>query len=152
MASTISICIPTIDRVDCLRQLLSALAPQAIRHSCNIYVSDKASTDGTAAYLGGMTDTKFHRHESRIPPDDNHALVAQVARADGCDCIYPLGDDDFISDGGLGLLLRVLDRTKPDLFVLNGWHTDAELRPRRSHLPDELAGCRLLIRDEVQQP
>lgn len=159
-APLLSICIPTYNRRDLLRETLNSLTRQtghdaeqatdrAIGHAIGpgqveICVSDNGSEDGTAAFLQSFAETQapntaFFGFRYQIQPenlgiDRNMQAVTAMGRGR---YIFPLGDDDVLTETGLAVILDAL-KDAPDVMILNGWHTDHQLNPRQHHLPQAL--------------
>lgn len=135
----LSICIPTLNRVDFLRFSLQGLLPAAQSAGVEVCVSDNASADGTQDLLNELSAQypclRIRRSEVKL--DIDASMLAAIAMGSG-EYIYPLGDDDCLESGGLPLLLSYLSRGD-DAVVLNGWHTGPQLQKKSKHL-DDLAG------------
>jgi glycosyltransferase involved in cell wall biosynthesis len=136
----LTVCIPTINRLGLLAQLLDGLLPQAAALGVDIFVCDNASTDGTGDYLRGVAANNcflsYKVNEKTVPIDAN---MFSVMSGRSSTYIYPLGDDDFISDGALA---KIVDELKfsPDLLVLNSRITDIDFNILDGGLPGELHG------------
>jgi glycosyltransferase involved in cell wall biosynthesis len=138
---TLSICIPTYNRLEYLKALLDNLLPLAQSKGVEVCVSDNNSMDGTKDYIHSIA--KYFTHNFRYKIQGNNiGIDRNMMEALGLGSgkyIYPLGDDDMLLDNSLDELLGELNNDF-DLLVLNGWHTDPELTPNRKHLSDELSG------------
>lgn len=140
-APTLSICVPTFNRRDLLRETLSSILPAAKRLGVEVCVSNNKSTDGTEDYLrtleqefrGVLTHVTQAEHTGI---DRNMMSVICMGRGR---YIYPIGDDDVLADGAIESLLAAIE-DGPDVLILNGWHTDAELTPQREHLVESIKG------------
>lgn len=137
----LSICIPTFNRLHYLRQLLEAVLPQAELLGVEVCVSDNNSQDGTALYLESLTARynmviRYIIQSENIGLDRNMIEVIAMGRGQ---YIYPIGDDDILIDGSLKEILQELE-TECDVLMLNGWHTNPVLVPKKIHLPDTIAG------------
>lgn len=136
----LSICIPTLNRLDFLKASLSELLPAAQLLGVEVCVSDNASSDGTASFLAGLVSQypclKVRKFDVKV--DIDSSMMAAIAMGTG-EYIFPLGDDDCIEPGALGLLLTYLHR-QDDMVVLNGWHTGPQLQKIHLHLGDDFAG------------
>ena len=137
----LSICIPTFNRLEYLKELLEKLLPQAKMRQVEICVSDNNSTDGTHNYIEDIARQsvghfKYYIQKQNVGIDKN--MMNAISMGSG-KYIYPLGDDDMLPDGSLDkLLIDMINEF--DLLVLNGWHTDPDLTPVREHLSGSLAG------------
>jgi glycosyltransferase involved in cell wall biosynthesis len=121
--SLISICIPTRNNADYLKESLDSLAPQAKPYGIPIYVSDNASTDNTLEMLSSFKKEVypllyFRSNKRNLGFDQN--LVSAVTMASS-KYVWPLGDrrrllpnslrrvHDLLSRNDLSLLLLSLD-------------------------------------------
>lgn len=131
----LSICIPTFNRLQYLKELLEVLLPQSQKYGVQVCVSDNCSEDATESYLREMAFIYpclcYKVNGQNIGLDRN--MQAAISMGDG-EYIYPLGDDDLIPEYSIGKILKEIENPV-DMIVLNGWHTDASLRPLRLHLP-----------------
>ncbi len=146
---TLSICIPTFNRLHYLKESLDILLPQAQRLSVDVCVSDNHSTDATVEYLKAMavrfTCLHYKVQEENIGLDKN--MLSAISMGKGA-YIYPLGDDDFLPEGTVGLLLKKIIEDL-DMLLLNGWHTDPFLIPKSEHLPTTIKEKTFLTPDEA---
>lgn len=135
----LSVCIPTYNRLNYLKESLGVLLPQAQQQGVQVCVSDNCSEDGTQEYLSELSKEYsclvYVAQKSNIGIDRNMQFV--ISMGEGA-YAYPLGDDDFIPEGSLGVILKRI-HSGADVIVLNGWHTDSNLAPVRLHLTD--IGC-----------
>src|SRR5438128_1806612 len=97
----LSICIPTFNRADCLKQCLESIVSQfadpAIKDKVEVVVSDNASTDNTEAVVKQFLDRFSNIHYRKNPENlgfDRNAL-ALVEKARG-EFVWFLGDDDAL--------------------------------------------------------
>lgn len=120
----LSICIPTRNRVNYLRELLPLLVREV--ESANrqivrveIVLSDNASTDDTEAYLKGFAfkGLRIFRNAQNIGADRN--FLACVSHAFG-EYVWLFGDDDLLIPGCLERILAFLIEEKPNLLILRG--------------------------------
>lgn len=136
----LSICIPTLNRVDFLRYSLERLLPEAQANGVEVCVCDNASVDDTASLLrelaGRYACLRVARAEVKRGIDAN--MLAVIGMGTG-DHVFPLGDDDCLEPGAVAAILAYLKRGD-DLVVLNGWNTDAGLVRKHRHLDDGMAG------------
>lgn len=81
--SILSICIPTYNRAECLRQILDKMIPVCKENNILIYISDNASPDNTEEvgikYASDYDFIHYHRHTENIGPDDNFEFVLKMA-------------------------------------------------------------------------
>ena len=113
----LSICIPTRDRAQCLRELLESISTQTTPE-VEIVISDDGSTDETPRIIAEFRDRFPHfvsdRHDPALRYDRN--VLHVVARASGNFC-WLFGDDDRMEPDGLAPVLTAL-RANPDLTGL----------------------------------
>ncbi|HYA75135.1 MAG TPA: glycosyltransferase [Roseiarcus sp.] len=111
MTPLISIAVPTRDRgrylIHCLETALRC-DPRKIE----IVVSDNASADASFVNDPRFTTVKFVRQPQRIPLAAN--FDAAFAACSGEYIIY-VGDDDAVIPSGIGDLVEVLERRRPDI-------------------------------------
>ena len=113
----LSICIPTRDRAQCLRELLESIAAQATPE-VEIVISDDGSSDDTPQIIAEFRN-RFpyfvsERHDPALRYDRN--VLNVVAKASGDFC-WLFGDDDKMEPGGLAAVIAAL-RANPDLTGL----------------------------------
>lgn len=153
MNPKLSICIPTYNRDGFLNATLHQLVrcmehagPQVV-NEVEVIVLDNASSDETskvvAQFVNGLPNVRHRRHDSNIGVEMNIVLALQEGRGDW---VWPLGDDDLLSDDVLARLLQEID-TAPasrDLLLLNYAQADAKaerlLSRRVCDVPDEWEG------------
>lgn len=141
MKNKLSIVIPTINRVDYLRELLTEILPLTTQYPINICVSANYCSDNTHSYLESVASkyknliVSFHTKLQTI--DEN--MIYAISLADG-DYVLPLGDDDFASKESIVKILNLLDESSHDMILLNCIHTDENLHYIKSHLPVDLLG------------
>lgn len=140
MSNLLSICIPTYNRIHYLKELLPILLPQAEKLGVEVCVSDNCSTDGTKDYLLYMRHNincfKYIVQKKNLGLEKNMLFAISMAKNK---YILLIGDDDFIPNEKLSTILSSLENSL-DLLILDGWHTDSFLNPRKPHLPKELKG------------
>lgn len=116
---TLSICIPTYNRLRYLKELLPGLQAQidAVQEgTVELVVSDNVSTDGTAAYLRTI-DRKYFRswaNESNIGGDRNFLKCIREAKGE---YVWLVGDDDLIAPDAVAQVLKILDERHPRLLI-----------------------------------
>ena len=145
----LSICIPTFNRLHYLKESLDTLLPQAQRLDVEVCISDNHSTDETVGYLTEMVKLfsclRFCVQIENVGLDKN--MLAVIAMASG-NYIFPIGDDDYLPEGAINLILNELDEGS-DVIILDGWHTDASLLQQRRHLPPDIQGATLSLPSEA---
>jgi acetyltransferase-like isoleucine patch superfamily enzyme/glycosyltransferase involved in cell wall biosynthesis len=102
---TLSICIPTYNRVGYLKQALDALMPQ-LTDEVEIVVSDNHSPDGTWEYLGSL-DGKVKRTRPPVAIDANHNILSCLSLGVG-EYTWIHCDDDIARLNAVENILRAL--------------------------------------------
>jgi glycosyltransferase involved in cell wall biosynthesis len=111
----LTICIPTFNRAEYLRQALQSVERNLEQVSANtaivdLVVSDNASTDNTVyvvkEYQKRIPIT-YNLNRSNIGPAANLIRSVQCARGD---YVWILADDDALTDGAIDYLLRFLGK------------------------------------------
>jgi hypothetical protein len=74
-------------------------------------------------------------------------MVAVISNASG-NYIFPIGDDDYLPEGAVNLILNEIDEGS-DVIILDGWHTDAALIQKGRHLPPNMQGITLSLPSEA---
>ncbi|HEY1904098.1 MAG TPA: rhamnosyltransferase [Terracidiphilus sp.] len=116
----LTIAIPTFNRAIYLRALLSSLHSQlADQSSVELLISDNASPDETTAVVEEFTKRgltlRYLRNQTNIGPDANFLQCYEEAAGK---YVWVFGDDDLILDGGLAIVVSLLERESPDyMFV-----------------------------------
>lgn len=146
----LSVCIPTFNRLQFLKEALENLLPQAEMCGVEVCVSDNHSIDGTAQFLEDIASQhssvlRYVIQPKNIGLDQN--MQAVITMGSGR-YIYPIGDDDILPQHALFTILNEIS-SGVDLLILNGWHTDPLLAPMNKHLPDTIAGRSLNKPDEA---
>lgn len=118
----LSLCIPTYNRVNYLRELIPSLITElAVINNDTVQVelliSDNASPDGTETYLKGVTcrGLNVYRNATNIGGDLNFMACAE--RASG-EYVWLFGDDDVMEPGGVARVLTILSNERPALLIL----------------------------------
>ena len=120
----ISICIPTYNRDECLRQCLNSIVLQfedsVVRESVEIVISDNASTDNTEKIVNEFqrdySNIFYYRNSENIRVDRNIINVVEKAKGD---FVWFLGDDDALFEGALEHMLEELKLDKFDYCIVN---------------------------------
>ena len=125
---TLSICIPTFNRLRFLKELMPSILRQLAAvpvGEVELVVSDNASTDGTAEYLRSLGDPhlRWWTNDENIGGDRN--FLKCVAEAKGA-YVWLFGDDDLMPEGSVARVLDFLRRDKPALLI----SVDGDTEPR----------------------
>lgn len=131
---TISICIPTYNRADCIGQNLDSIVEQfsdpEVLASTEVIISDNASTDGTEAvvkkYTNKYSNIFYYRNPQNIGFDRNLMNVVEKATGEFC---MTIGDDDAFFPDSLAVMLKEI-RKAPECpyFMVNYKGYDHELK------------------------
>jgi len=105
----LSICIPTFNRAEYLKECLTSvlLSIAEHEHEIEIVISDNASADDTGNIVHAFQDThpwiRYHRNEQNIGAERNFYHLAKLAQGEN---IWIFGDDDIME---VSAVSRVLD-------------------------------------------
>ncbi len=131
-APLLSICIPTYNRADCLKQCLNTITSQCkdpfILNNVEIVISDNASIDATEnvvkEFQANFTNIHYYKNSQNIGFDRN--LVQVVDKSSGEYCLT-LGDDDGLFPDSINHLLEELKQHKSPYYIANCWGYDHDL-------------------------
>lgn len=129
----LSICIPTYNRANCLKDCLESIVSQcrdnAASQQIEVVISDNASTDNTkeivSEFQNKFTNLKYFRNNENIGFDRNFSNV--VEKSSGVYCLT-IGDDDSFFDGSIPFLLKSIENYGAPFFGLNSWGYDNKLK------------------------
>lgn len=135
----LTIGIPTWNRSEELQECIELIAAQVHfgNHNVEIYVSDNASSDPTDALLCRMEQhlpfLRHSRNESNLGPDQN---ALEVLKNSSGEYVWLFSDDDFLADGALAEILRVIRLYRPSYITTNYLYCDghreiANYQPQR---------------------
>ena len=119
VSPTLSICIPTYNRIHYLRDLVENLLPQidsVVNGMVELLVSNNASTDGTDSYCRSI-DRSYLRYwinETNIGGDRNFLKCIQESKGE---YVWLVGDDDIIPAGAVAKTLEILLSNHLDLLI-----------------------------------
>lgn len=117
----LTIAIPTYNRLPFLKENLEILLPQlAEAGNVELIVSDNASEDGTESYMTELQSRsartiQYFRNTVNEGADGN--ILNCFSKAKG-KYLLVLSDDDILQEGGLKVLLQILEKT-PDFVYIN---------------------------------
>ena len=115
MTIQLSICIPTYNRLQFLKQSLVAITSQVNDNNSSkveIIISDNSSTDGTKAYLesfiakNSSISIKYFRQDSNVGADSNFLKTFELSRGE---FVYLVSDDDILLPGAIDKLIDSID-------------------------------------------
>jgi len=132
MTIKLSICIPTLNRLNFLKENLDNLLPQIQGKSVEICVSNNCSDDATADYLNKVKGIKIINHPKRLTLDKSMQAVAEMACGE---YVFLLGDDDCLMPNAIE---KILAKLNCSMLLLNCWHADKNLKHQNLHLSDSL--------------
>lgn len=144
----LSICIPTFNRAELLRQALGkAIRELTDLNDCvEVVVSDNASTDHTRLVVGelrGDAPIRYHRNERNVGIAANVHRVVEAATGDYC---WILGDDDLLAHGAVVEILRLLAANPGVPAIVTGYAYVDETR-RCADACDTPAAWRRIVFD-----
>src|SRR5579864_5029228 len=134
----LTIAIPTYNRAECLKELLSVLADQLKNEPrVELIISDNASPDETPSVVQEFVDrglrVRYFRNAQNIGADANFLQCFEQARGK---YVWLFSDDDLIVRGGLAKILGYCAAAEYDLISLNTYafeesHTPIRARARQ---------------------
>jgi abequosyltransferase len=128
----LSVCIPTYNRAKCLDLALGSFCAQVKacgRSDIQLLVSDNASTDNTWDIIQHhkllFPDLIVMKNEANLGADGNFLGLLRAATGRFC---WIFGDDDLLLQGGLSLVVDVLDahRDLGLLHIASKYHTKSD--------------------------
>ena len=111
MNKLISIFIPTYNRAEILKTVLSKVVDVVSVHQIKIYVYDNASTDNTESVVRFSQQSyehiQYYKNETNLGPDRNMLNILDFV---GTKYVLMLGDDDYVLPNFCELLKPYLER------------------------------------------
>jgi len=142
---TLSICIPTFNRKEYLKQLLESIFSQNFS-DIEICVSDNHSLDGTFEYLHQLKLEHFplilHRFETQVSCGENLMHAAKMGEGE---FIWLMSDDDKIEKNGLERVLSFLAHNRK----LSGLSLNVEGYEKNLEKKKKIKYSHHLKRDEI---
>lgn len=130
----ISICIPTYNRADELKDLFDSIIRAGNNDSIEVVVSDNASTDNTgdviAAYRGRFECFTYFRWPTNQGPDRNFIKCVELASGEYC---WLMGSDDAIREDAISIIKERIGNVRPGLLLASITECDADLVPVGEH-------------------
>lgn len=121
----LSICIPTYNRAECLARTLNLFAEQIKGENLYLSVEINVSDNGSEASTKNVVDTflkanprvicNYRRNETNMGPDEN--FIQAMCMAHGENSIL-WGDDDYLVEGGLRLIMKVIEDNQDAYIIL----------------------------------
>ena len=139
MRPELSVCIPTYNRLEYLRELLPGLLKQidvVPEGAVELVVSDNVSTDGTADYLRTIERGyyRFWTNETNIGGDRNFLKCIQEAKGD---YVWLVGDDDLVAPDAVTRVLKCIEERRPGLLIADTLSGSGEYADYRDYLVRE---------------
>lgn len=121
----LSICIPTYNNADCLKECLESLLPQVKPYRIPICVSDNASQDNTVEVLSLFKKENypflyFRSNDKNLGYDRNAVNAARMASSK---YVWSFGDRRRLLPDSVKIVYSVLNENGLDLLVLNNEST-----------------------------
>ena len=112
----LSICIPTYNRLQYLKELLPEVLTQAECGDIEVLVSDNASTDGTVDYLRSIIHVRLRwwKNVENVGGDRNFLKCVEEARGT---YIWLFGDDDILPSDSVKKVVDFLSVNSPALLI-----------------------------------
>lgn len=140
MSFDLSICIPTYNRSEYLKECLTSVLTSVAGHErdTEIVISDNASTDNTGDIVRAFQEThpwiRYHRNEQNIGGERNFRHVATLAQGEH---IWVFGDDDKMEANAVPRVLEGI-RAGYDLTICNysSWDKQFAVQVKQSSFPD----------------
>jgi glycosyltransferase involved in cell wall biosynthesis len=109
----LSICIPTFNRADQLKDALFAASRElaSVDGEVEVIVSDNCSNDQTAEYVREFGELKYFRNDSNVGAARNFHRC--VERAQG-EFVWIIGDDDVLLPGSVSRVLAIVRQNHAD--------------------------------------
>jgi len=123
----LSFAIPTWNRSKELQECLDSIIRQIIdsKENIEIFISDNASTDETPKvvqeYSKKYKFIRYSRNEKNIGPDLN--FISVIEKSSG-EYVWLFSDDDWLADGALKEILRIIKNYKPCYISPNHYWLD----------------------------
>lgn len=112
----LSICIPTYNRLQYLKELLPDVLAQSEYGDIEVLVSDNASTDGTADYLRSIIHVhlRWWKNVENVGGDRNFLKCVEEARGT---YTWLFGDDDILPPDSVKKVVDFLSVNRPVLLI-----------------------------------
>lgn len=141
MTVTLSICIPTYNRSECLKECLSAVLASVAgyEHEIEVVISDNASIDDTGSVVRALQEKhpwiRYHKNEQNIGAERNFYLLAALAQGEN---IWIFGDDDKMEASAVAIVLDNI-RAGYDLTICNysTWDKQFAAQIKKRGLPGD---------------
>jgi glycosyltransferase involved in cell wall biosynthesis len=143
---TLTIGIPTWNRKYELQECLDLVIHQAqVEDGVEVMVCDNATDDGTQAMVEGLVRCypllRYERNQTNVGADRN--FIEVLRRAYGT-YVWILSDDDFITDGAVRRVLKIIEDYSPSYISVNYVYCDDQRRVAKFQ-PDQ----RYMLKQDV---
>lgn len=125
----LSICIPTYNRAEYLRNCLHSIAlgdPQSV-FNFEICISNNNSSDDTESVVWGAQESlriKYHKNPSNLGVARNFLNVVSMAEGE---FVWLIGDDDLLMPNAISRLYELINGNPGvDFFYVNSFHLNTE--------------------------
>lgn len=135
----LSVCIPTYNRSNCLKQCLDSIINQEWfdENSIEIVISDNASTDNTTelvkTYQEKYKNIIYIRNNENLWFDRN--LDNAITNANWKYCLI-IWDDDWFFEWALIKVLNILKTNNNSFYISNSWWFDIKLKEKITLSPN----------------
>lgn len=124
----LSVCIPTYNRAELLRETLASFQQQ-LGPDIQVVISDNASPDHTREVVAEFQklhpNTVYHCWPSNMGADRNYLKVIELAAGDYC---WFFGSDDIPRPGSVQAVLSLIE-SGHDIYLFNRMRSTFELQP-----------------------
>lgn len=136
ISPTLTISIPTWNRAEFLRENILSMLPgilAAPKGAVEIFVSDNASTDGTAEFLAEISrEYDFIRYIRQAHNQGANANFYTVLKEAQGDYVWLMGDDDQINSESIKQILADISTYHPGVMIGG---TERDTNGKRVYLP-----------------
>lgn len=142
MIKKLSVCIPTYNRSELLKQTLESVLCQ-INDEVEIVVCDNASSDDTYKVINEYikkNTISYYRNKKNMGMDYNFLQCLRNATGE---YIQLLSDDDILLPGAINKLLEIIKKYQPSYINLNSYTYNGEYDPTHKKTP------RIALKDDL---
>lgn len=131
MSIELSICIPTYNRGNILRETIESIIAQA-EQDIEIVISDNGSADDTQEIVKELqrrfARLNYFRWDKNVGPDRNFLKAIEMAQGTYC---WFLGSDDILTENAIDIILAEIKNNTADIYFLNKQGFDYSLKNER---------------------
>lgn len=132
MKPKLSICIPTYNRANCLRETIESIITQATEE-VEIVISDNASSDNTEEvveqYRRIYPTISYYRHPENVGADRNYLKVVELATGEYC---WLFGSDDIMKEHAITKMLSEI-KSGADVYLCGLTLCTLDMTPIETH-------------------